>query len=171
MHPLLRKLEGGDRRSIGRSQEVVDDVLSDVSLFPALFEGMLSSDPIVRMRAADAAEKVTDRRPDLLAPFKERILGQVAAIEQQEVRWHVAQMIPRLEVTSQERSHAVALLTQFLGDRSKIVQTFALQALADLAEQDPSLLPRVIEIIQEATASGSPAVRSRGRRLLSELQE
>ena len=171
MHPLLTKLEGGDRRSIGRSQEVVEHVLADVSLFPALFEGMVSSDPVVRMRAADAAEKVAASRPDLLQPFADRLLDKVAAIDQQEVRWHVAQMLPRLRLTDAERARAVALLEGYLGDKSKIVQTFALQALADLAQQDVSLVPRVIGTLEEMIVAGSPAVRSRSRKLLALLGE
>ena len=54
---LLAKLQGGDRRSIGRVDEVVREVLADPSLFRLLFEGMLHEDPLIRMRAADAPEK------------------------------------------------------------------------------------------------------------------
>ena len=56
---ILEKLKGGDRRSIGRANEVVADVLRDPTLFDALFNGMLNDDPIVRMRSADAVEKIT----------------------------------------------------------------------------------------------------------------
>jgi len=40
MHPLLQKLEGGDRRSIGRADEVASDVLNDPGLFLVLVEGL-----------------------------------------------------------------------------------------------------------------------------------
>ena len=170
MHPILLKLTGGDRRSIGRSEEVVAAVLADASLFPHLFRGLVSADPIVRMRAADAAEKVTASRPELLRPFKRQLLDEVAAIDQQEVRWHVAQMLPRLVLTDAERASAAALLRGYLSDRSRIVQTFALQALADLARQDAALLPGVLEILEEKVASGSPAVRIRCRKLLAQLR-
>ena len=53
----------------------------------------------LRMRAADAAEKITCRRPDLLVACKQRLLDEIAAVPQQEVRWHVAQMLPRLALT------------------------------------------------------------------------
>ena len=57
MDDLVARLQGGDRRSIGRVDEVVREVLADPSLFGRLFEGMLHEDPLIRMRAADAAEK------------------------------------------------------------------------------------------------------------------
>ena len=52
------------------------------------------------MRAADAVEKITARRPELLRPHKRRLLTELALIPQQEVRWHVAQMLPRLSLSA-----------------------------------------------------------------------
>lgn len=59
MHEILQKLTGGDFRSTGRSEEVVEDVIRDPSLFAVVFHGMLSDDPLIRMRSADAIEKIT----------------------------------------------------------------------------------------------------------------
>ena len=166
---ILASLSGGDRRSTGRSDEVLALVLADPVLFGRLIEGMSNPDPLTRMRAADAAEKVTVRRPELLQPYKEHLLHQVAIIEQQEVRWHVAQMLPRLELSPAERRQALDILLGYLDDESKIVKTFAMQGLADLAWQDPQLRPEVLPVLVELTASGSPAMRSRGRQLLKQL--
>ncbi len=55
MHPILSKLEGGDRRSIGKANEVVAEVLADPTLFEVVFSGLFSDDPLVRMRVADAS--------------------------------------------------------------------------------------------------------------------
>ena len=70
MKPLLKRLSGGDRRSIGNSLDVAADVLANPKLFPDLFSGMFSDDPIIRMRAADAVEKVTVHNPILLKPLR-----------------------------------------------------------------------------------------------------
>lgn len=169
MNDILEKLKGGDRRSIGRANEVVGDVLNDPALFGAVFNAMLNDDPIVRMRAADAVEKITGKRPEYLKPYKTVLIQQVAAIEQQEVRWHVAQMMPRLELSQEEKNHVTGILFGYLDDESKIVQTSAMQALADMAEGDQSLLPRVVEVVEELTETGSAAVRVRGRKLLDKL--
>jgi hypothetical protein len=171
MHTLLEKLTGGDRRSIGRSNEIVAEVLAEPGLFGLLFEGLLDADPLVRMRSADAVEKITASHPEYIQPFKPRLLGQVASIEQQEVRWHTAQLIPRLALNAEERSWAVAILESYLADRSSIVKTFAMQALADLAEQDPSLVGTIVPRLEALTREGTPAMRSRGRKLLARLQQ
>lgn len=91
---ILRKLEGGDRRSIGRSIEVVTDVLADPRLFGELFAGLSVDDPVVRARAADAVEKISVIHPEYLRPYSAALVGELARCEQKEVRWHVAQCCP-----------------------------------------------------------------------------
>ena len=51
MADTLHKLGGGDRRSIGRADEVAADVLNDLDLFGTVYDGMSSEDPIVRRAA------------------------------------------------------------------------------------------------------------------------
>ena len=53
MSYVLQKLQGGDLRSIGRSNEVVQDVLEDPALLAEGFEGLFSDDPRGRVRSAD----------------------------------------------------------------------------------------------------------------------
>ncbi len=171
MDGVLQKLAGGDRRSIGRVDEVVVDVLNDPTLFDTVFDGILCDDPIIRMRSADAVEKITAERPEYLQPYKERLIQQAAKIAQQEVRWHVAQMLPRLELSGEELQVAVEILLGYLNDESRIVKTFSMQALADFAERDADLRPRVIELLEELTGTGSPAMKSRGQKLLEKLRD
>jgi hypothetical protein len=171
MDSVLEKLAGGDRRSIGKSEEVVAEVLAAPSLFGALFEGMLADDPVIRMRAADAIEKMTVRHPEYLVPYKKRLIREVAHIDQQEVRWHVCQLVPRLKLTRAERRAVVNILTGYLNDSSRIVKTFAMQALADLAAQDQALRAPIVERLEELTRAGSPAMQSRGRKLLAQLKQ
>ena len=167
---ILRALKGGDRRSIGNSDAVARRISSDPKLFAQAFNAILSRDPLLRMRAADAVEKATRQHPELLRPFKSKLLRQVAAIEQQEVRWQVALMLPRLQLTPTEVDLAVSILLDYLADKSSIERTCAMQGLADLALQHHRLSTRVIALIESLTANGSAAMRSRGRKLLARLK-
>lgn len=169
MHELLLKLAGDDRRSLGRTAEVVADVLRDPALFGVLMQGLLTDDPVIRMRAADAAEKISERHPEYLQPYKKMLLSQVVEIEQQEVRWHTAQMLPRLHLSLDEISQIVAILFEWTQRDSRLVKTFSMQALADLAEKVPSLRSQVIPLLHDLTETGSPAMRSRGRKLLERM--
>ena len=56
-------------------------------------------------------------------------------------------------------------------DKSKIVKTFAMQALADLAEEEPDLRAQFVELLEEWLQTGSPATQSRGRKLLQRLKQ
>ena len=169
MHQLLRKLTGGDRRSIGNVEDVVQDVINKPALFDVLFDGLSVDDPLIRMRAADAIEKISGDQPQLLQPFKKPVLNLAAKSQQQEVRWHMAQIIPRLKLTAREKALAIEILFGYLTDKSKIVVTFSMQALSDFAIDDQKLRPRIVEVLKELTATGSPAVRNRGQKLLEKL--
>jgi hypothetical protein len=170
MNQVIDELAGGDRRSIGQANKVAAQVLENPALFESVFEELLSDDPVLRMRCADVIEKVTRARPEFLAPYKRRLLREIAKIDQQEVRWHVAQVFSRLELTRAERRAAVEILTGYLDDKSKIVKTFSMQALADIAEQDAMLKPAIVTLLESLTETGSPAMKSRGRKLLAKLR-
>jgi hypothetical protein len=163
-------LKGGDRRSIGKANQIAKLILSEPKRFAELIHCLWDQDPIVRMRAADAAEKVAVTRPELLNPHKRELLGLVAEAEQIELRWHLALMVPRLELTSPERQRAAASLQRYLEDRSSIVKTFALQGLADLAGQDASLRELAKQAIEESLRTGTAAMKARARKLLKELK-
>lgn len=167
---LLSRLAGGDRRSLGRANEIARIVAKNPRRFPELFAGLWAEDPLVRMRAADAAEKVTKENPELLQKYKNELLGLLADCDQIEVRWHLALMVPRLRLSAEERRRVASLLQACLDDRSSIVKTHALQGLADLAENDAEFRPSVIEILREAARAGTAAMRARSRILLARLE-
>lgn len=167
---ILNLLEGGDRRTIGRADEVAAAVSGNPGLFPELIAGMWSENPLVRIRAADATEKVTRANPEWLQNYKIELLGLMADATEQEVRWHLAAMIPRLALNPKERQLAVFLMYGYLKDRSSIVKTSALQGLADLTRSDPGLRPEVIELLRRTTRKGTPAMKARSRKLLLRME-
>jgi len=167
---IATMLRGGDRRSIGKANQIAKLVLSEPKHFSELLKCLWDENPIVRMRAADAAEKVTLVRPELLNPHKRELLGLLVEAEQIELRWHLALMIPRLTLSTLEKARAAAALQRYLEDRSSIVKTFALQGLADLARQDTSLRESTRRILEESLQTGTAAMKARARKLLKELQ-
>src|SRR5215469_2779782 len=167
---ILELLKGGNRRSIGRSDQVVAKVSNNLQqLFPSLIVGLWSKDPLIRMRSADAAEKVTRKNPELLTPYRKELLGLLDETEDKELRWHLAVVVSRVALKSNERQRAISSLNRYLQDRSSIVKTFALQGLADLARDETSIRSTVIEILRKAMRSGTPAMKARSRKLLHEL--
>jgi len=168
-HPLLASLQGGDRRSIGKVDEVIVRVLREPALFDVLFTGMVSDDPVIRMRCADAAEKISRDHPQWLLAHQRLLLDTLALSRQPELRWHVAPMLVRLPLSDAEQARVVDILIGYLNDRSSIVKTLALQALHDLAACHPCWVPTARLHILELTVTGTPAMKARGRKLLCSL--
>lgn len=168
----MAKLKGGDLRSIGKANEVAETVIKNPSLFPEVFEGILDNDPLIRMRAADALEKVSSKHPEYLQPFKTRLIQEVSKVDQQEVQWHAAQMFGYIDLTQDERDEIIEILFRWLEEsKSNIVKVCSMQTLAEFAEKDERNRNEIIKIIKKVTKKGSPAVANRGKKLLLKLKK
>jgi len=171
MTNILDKLRGGDLRSIGSANEVAKEIANNTEQFKIVFSGLYDDDPVVRMRAADAVEKATKDRRELLAGYSTKVISILKTTEQQEVCWHMAQIAPRLDLSQSEERQLVGLLKKLLSHKSRIVMVSAMDALAGFAEKNKTLLNEVIEIIKRQMEGGSPSVLSRGRKLLQRLEK
>jgi hypothetical protein len=162
-------LEGGDLRSIGKADRVAKLVLRDRTLVRPLVKGLMSDHPVLRMRSADVLEKVSREKPEFLKRSMRTLLDRASVVPQQEVRWHLALIYPRLNLEGSDRRKALKLLASWLESESKIVVVTAMQGLADFAMQDPALRPRVRRLLERHREGDSPAARARARKLLRAL--
>ena len=69
-----------------------------------------------------------------------------------------------------EENEIIESLKRYLLHKSKIVKVSAMESLAIIAERNNSILNEVIKIITAYKETGSPAVQSRGRKLLHRLE-
>ncbi|MGW8257845.1 MAG: hypothetical protein ACWGMZ_10205 [Thermoguttaceae bacterium] len=167
---LLSKLKGGDLRSIGKSDEVAEQIGENQKLFDEVFAGIFNVDPIIRMRAADAIEKASKKRPQLLKKHKKKILNSLVALKQQEVRWHIALMLSYLKLTKNESEKVFVVLSGWINtEKSKIVKVNSLQALADISTMNGNLRMKTIALIKKQMATGTASLMSRGKKLLKQL--
>lgn len=162
-------LRAGDRRTIGRVAEVVELVLQTPKLIPVLVNCAFDADEGTRMRALDALEKLSRDRAVDLQRYSSVLLGLFEENEQQELRWHLAVILPRLRLNVTERRRTIQVLEQCLSAKSSIVRTFALQGLADMTAQEPGLEPFVLDLLRSSERVGTPAMKARSRKLLKLL--
>jgi hypothetical protein len=162
--------EGRSHLSRGGVREVADLVLAHPKRASRLIECLWHEDPGVANRAADALERASYHLPSILRPWKDPLLGLLAEATQNKLRWNLALIIPRLALTGPESHRAAATLRSWLEDTGSIVKTCAMQGLADLTRQDPSLLAMVLDLLRIHSRSGTPAMRARGRILLKRLE-
>jgi len=158
----------------GRVCEVVEWIADAPRRVPALVELMWDDEPGVAGRAADVLERIT-RDPSAamrraVESYKEEIIGLLSDARFPKLRWNLALTIPRLTLTVQECMRVAAVLQGWLDDRSSIIKTAALHAMADLTRQDPASLPEVLDLLRVAGRSGTPAMRARSRILLKALE-
>ena len=189
VEPVLVRLLGGDLRSTGEANAVAAEILEEVLqdepesqatgnlLFSDLVGGLLLADPLIRMRAADAIEKITRQAPFLLQPYKNLFLREISAIQQKEVRWHTAVLLPRLELDNREQMCVIDILSGYMEEenqrkkKSSLVCTFTLQGLAEMAMKYCGLKEQIVPLVEEYVQTGTPAMRARGRKLLDRLEK
>jgi hypothetical protein len=163
---IAQRLGGGDLRSIGDADAVARDLLAHEALVAEAVALMMADDALLRARSADALEKAARQRPAILRPHKRALLRAMETATQQEVRWHIAQMLPLIELSPRERQSAREKLRAYLLDESRIVQVCALQALWDLVTAGKRRGTDLESLAERLAREGAPAVRARARRLL-----
>jgi hypothetical protein len=161
---------GRNRLNIGRADEVAAMVSAQPKKASRLIECLWDEDPGVVNRAADAIEKLSRSLPAVLESWKAPLLGLLAEATENKLRWNLAVIVPRLRLTIPECRRVAAALQSYLEDESSIVKTCAMQGLAELTRQDPSLLEEVLDLLRILSRSGTPAMRARGRILLRKLE-
>ncbi len=165
-----RQLSGGDARSLGRAEKVVEMVLSDPRKVSHLFQCLFSTDEIVRMRAGDALEKVCRAQPAVVQPFTERLFSEVSRIKQPSIQWHLAQMLAELPLNNSDKSRAVKLLKKNLHESDDwIVTNLTIESLGKFARENEALRAELRRILPRYLASRHKSVVSRVKKLLKEL--
>jgi Asp-tRNA(Asn)/Glu-tRNA(Gln) amidotransferase B subunit len=169
---ILKSLAQGDMRSTGASDAVARTLAQDPKLFSTVFRAVASDDTGLAMRSADAVEKASRQNSNLLGPHKQKLLELAETATQQEVQWHVAQMLERIALSPiQQRTVFAALERMHTKSVSRIVKSSTLQALVRIAAGDPQLERRALRLLDDAATSAILSLRARARKLSKEFAE
>ena len=163
---LLEKLRGGDLRSIGKVDFIVNEIKSQND-FDVLFHYLYSCDRLIVMRTADAIEKITAKHVDFLCGHKEEIFAFCERADNIEFKWHLALLLPRLSFTENEYTKAIAILSSWLRDpkESKIVRTNSLQALFELSKYNIMIRQELDHIVRAIEKEDVPSLLARIRKI------
>ncbi|HEY9079350.1 hypothetical protein [Magnetovibrio sp.] len=171
MGKMLNLLKDGDGRTTGQVGAAVRLAVGNPGYINELVDLMSYANPAVRMRAADALEKATVQHAELLARHKDFLLDLIEVATQNEVRWHLAQLVTRLELESDEIDDLARIFTKwFERADSRIVRTSALQGMAELAHKDASLIDVALKMTETALVSPIAALKARARKLKGPLE-
>ena len=168
--PVSEILSGGDPRSLGKTEEVVQSVLAKQSKLGELFECLWSNDEIVRMRASDALEKICRHQPQWFAVYKYRLLKDVPKIRQPSVQWHLAQILGEVRLSDKEQKEANTILKNNLATMDDwIVTNLTLKTLASFARTNKFPKKELLEILKQYKNDKHKSIVSRTKKLLDEF--
>lgn len=169
MAGISDKLKGADLRTIGKVNMVIPEITNQEK-FDELFQGLFDADRLVVMRSADAIEKVTITHPEYLKVHKKELLDLFYTATHIELKWHLAQLMPRLmqqvNLNENETGNIWDKLSQQALDkteRSRIVRVLSLQALFDIQKQYPELKKDFMDTLEKMDRENIPSIKARIR--------
>jgi hypothetical protein len=169
---LGETLQLGNRPwGLADARRAAAQILANRQLLKQLMGALSSSDSSLRHHAADTARRISEKQPELLTPYAERLLGLFSetAGDNWRTRAHVGLVVARIAQTRSHRLRAAGLLMPLYYDPSNVVRCTAVEGLGLLAYREPSLRPQVQPLIEEALATGTVAMQSRARVVLALL--
>ena len=170
MKSVREKLTGGTRTSVGSADEVIQKLLKNTAGLSVIYDLFLDEDPVVAMRASYVAMKVAEQKPDSVEPFAKDLLKNLNLYTQQEVRWHIPQLLTHLNLTLAQRRKAYEVLMEWSEtDKSKIVGYYSLQTAANFAETDDKLLQDFIPRLKKANKLGAKSIQNRCKKIAKQL--
>lgn len=119
------------------------------------------------MRAADAVEKITIRNKHYLEPHKDQLLAILKSADHKELKWHIAQLLPRTALSKNELEDVWHKLNYWALNKheSKIVRVNALQGLFDLSTTHPVLQESFRHTLKALEHEPIPSLQARIRKL------
>jgi len=155
----------------GHAFDAAMRVLESPRLVRQLVECLWDEDEGVAGRAADALETVAGESPQIVARWKDALLGLLVEAGPIKLRWHLGLVVTGMRLTRPECRRVYVVLQSWLDHKSSIVKTCAMQGIAELTRQDLSLEDEALDLLRALSRSGTPAMRARGRILIEQLEK
>lgn len=170
MKSLRDMLTGGDRRSLGRADQLVNENWTQQK-FDELFSLLSDDDRVIAMRGADLIEKITVKNPVLLKKHKKEILLQVGMVKNIELKWHLPLLVSRISLTEREFANAWNIFTNWAIDKkeSRIVRVNSIQCLFEFLKKEPELLQDFLTTISEIRREEIPSLNARIRKIKGQI--
>lgn len=164
-------LTGGTRTSVGDAHLVIDAALNDPSVLAEVYGLFHDDDPVVVMRSSYVAMRVAEQQPASVQPFLGTLLNDFPRYTQQEIRWHIPQLLAHVELPIEAARTVYDTLMHWAEtDPSKIVAYYSLPTAAQLAQADDALLADFVPRLRALNARGAKSVSNRCRKIAKALR-
>lgn len=128
-------------------------------------------DAYVRMRAIDSFEKVVNKHQRWADPYVPRIVDELTKSRQPSIQWHVAQLLPQVQLAEDESERAVAWLRAQLAttDVDWIVSVNCMRSLLEFHERGRVQADVLRQLFEVQLDHHSKTVRRKAGDFLAEL--
>ena len=163
--------EGGNANSLGRSEEVLKEVLEDKSRLDELYECICHDDAWVRMRAIDTLEKVCRDYPNWMSPYIDIMLSELTKSTQVSIQWHLAQIFGQVVLDDNQKEQAIEWLETILSSKDVdwIVSSNSMETVAQFSRDGSYPTPKLAYLLKVQQGHKSNAVKKRANKLLAEF--
>ena len=165
-------LSGGHPNSLGRTLEVVDAVLEDPERLGDLFLCYFSKDEVVRLRTSNGVKRICKEHPGWLVPYIDRLIGEIASINQASTQWTLANLFEMLrpEMREEQVAAAEAIMKHNLEHHYDwIVLNNTMQTLSDWAVEDAALKEWLLPHLERLRSDDRKSVAGRATKMLARL--
>ena len=162
-------LTGGHPNSLGRTVEVVDAVLSSRHRLADLFQCYFSADEVVRLRVSSAMKRVTTAHPEWTMEFMDRLLGEIAEIDQASTQWTLAILfdLTKQLLSQEQKFRALEIMKTNLAEHNDwIVLNTTMQVLFEWSGEDAELREWLKPQFKRLVKDKRKAVAGRASKLL-----
>ena len=162
---------GGKKNSLGRVNDVIELILADKTRLDELYSCLFNEDAWIRMRAADALEKICRQHPEWILPYIDRFPAELHQSSQPSIQWHVAQIYREVSLTDQQKSIAIKWLEQLLSNKEVdwIASANAMDTLAQFVRDGDVSKSEYIKLLEIQQGHTSKSVVRRATKILESL--
>jgi hypothetical protein len=128
-----------------------------------LFHFLFHKNRLVVMRSADAIEKITVGNLHYLEKHRKEVLDLCRKAKNKELKWHLALLIPRLQLEIKEFDKAFDTLTSWAADKtnSRIVRVNSIQGLFEMTKDEPDRINSFVRLLAELEKENIPSINAR----------
>ncbi len=143
-------------------------------IFTALMDVAVYSKKPHSWRAAYVMDKLYDKEPDRIRPYIPKIIEQLRVEQHHGKKRHFLKLISQDNIPSDYMGFLMDYcLDAFVSEKEPVAnRVHAMQIMYNISESEPELKTELLEIIQqEIEHHPTPGIRSRGKKLVKQLQK
>lgn len=126
---------------------------------PGLMEIALEGKTTTSWRATWAADKIVEKNPGSILPWRDTIIAALPRITHTGKRRQLLRMITRCEIPESSAGTLFDYCQQrlFLPEESTAVKAYAMQILYNISQQEPGLKQEVLQTLEQVMEESSGA--------------